>query len=82
MLDLADIPIWSYKRGESTPIIIAGGHSTFNPEPMHAFIDAFIIGEGEEVIEEILDVIAYGKSEKLSREEILSQLSEISQYND
>jgi radical SAM superfamily enzyme YgiQ (UPF0313 family) len=37
-------------------LIIAGGHATFNPEPMHAFIDAFVIGEGEEVIHEIVNV--------------------------
>ncbi|MCI0552826.1 MAG: TIGR03960 family B12-binding radical SAM protein, partial [Anaerolineae bacterium] len=39
------------------PIIIAGGHSTMNPEPMHAFIDAFVIGEGEEVIHDIINTM-------------------------
>ena len=57
ILDLAGIPIRSIDRDESHPIIIAGGHSTMNPEPMHAFIDAFVIGEGEEVIHEIIDTI-------------------------
>jgi radical SAM family uncharacterized protein len=57
VLDLAGIPVLSEDRDETHPIIIAGGHSTMNPEPMHAFIDAFVIGEGEEVIHEIIDTI-------------------------
>ncbi len=56
-LDLAGIPVRSADRDDSHPIIIAGGHSTLNPEPMHAFIDAFVIGEGEEVIHDIIDVV-------------------------
>ena len=57
LLDLAGIPLRSAERGESDPLIIAGGHACFNPEPMHAFIDAFVIGEGEEVIHEIIDTV-------------------------
>ncbi len=45
ILDLAGIPVRSADRAESHPIIIAGGHAATNPEPMHAFIDAFVIGE-------------------------------------
>jgi radical SAM family uncharacterized protein len=56
-LDLAGIPVRSADRDDSHPIIIAGGHSTLNPEPMHAFIDAFVIGEGEEVIHDIIDTV-------------------------
>jgi radical SAM family uncharacterized protein len=58
MLDLAGIPLRSSERSEAHPLVIAGGHACFNPEPMHPFIDAFVIGEGEEVIGEILDVVA------------------------
>ncbi len=57
VLDLAGIPVRSVDRDETHPIVIAGGHSTMNPEPMHAFIDAFVIGEGEEVIHDIINVI-------------------------
>ena len=53
ILDLAGIPVRSADRDETHPIIIAGGHSATNPEPMHAFIDAFAIGEGEEVIRSV-----------------------------
>ncbi|HVN14873.1 MAG TPA: TIGR03960 family B12-binding radical SAM protein, partial [Anaerolineales bacterium] len=62
VLDLAGIPVRSEDRDDSHPIIIAGGHSTMNPEPMYAFIDAFVIGEGEEVIHDIIDVIQKRKS--------------------
>jgi radical SAM family uncharacterized protein len=57
ILDLAGIPIRSADRGNSDPIIIAGGHAATNPEPMYAFIDAFVIGEGEEVIHEIINAV-------------------------
>jgi radical SAM family uncharacterized protein len=55
-LDLAGVPIFSSERSTRHPLVIAGGHATYNPEPMHPFIDAFVIGEGEEVIHEIVDV--------------------------
>ena len=57
MLDLAGIPLRSSDRRETDPLVVAGGHACFNPEPMHAFIDAFVIGEGEDVIGEILEVV-------------------------
>jgi len=83
ILDLAGIPLRSAERGDSDPIIIAGGHSTMNPEPMHAFIDAFVIGEGEEVINEILDqirmqinpLVEIGK--RRNRAEIIQALAKI-----
>jgi radical SAM family uncharacterized protein len=77
VLDLAGIPIRSEDRDETHPIIIAGGHSTMNPEPMHAFIDAFVIGEGEEVIHDIINVVmslrgAQRRSNLLVNQEIAS----------
>jgi len=57
ILDLSGIPVRSKDRDDSHPIVIAGGHSTMNPEPMHAFIDAFVIGEGEEVIHDIITIL-------------------------
>jgi radical SAM family uncharacterized protein len=82
-LDLAGIPIRSADRDETHPIIIAGGHSTMNPEPMHAFIDAFVIGEGEEVIHDIIEVVKKWKVENRNprstfrREEVLHELAGI-----
>ena len=47
-LDLAGIPLHSVDRGEDDPIVIAGGHAAFNPEPIADFIDAAVLGDGEE----------------------------------
>lgn len=78
ILDLGGIPIHSSKRTENDPLIIAGGHACFNPEPMHAFVDAFTIGEGEEIIHEIIAVKKEAKKTGLSRREMLAKLGEIS----
>lgn len=69
ILDLSGIPVRSLERDDNHPIIIAGGHSTNNPEPMHAFIDAFVVGEGEEVIHDIINSLQ--KTEGKPREERL-----------
>ncbi len=68
ILDLAGIPLRSADRNESHPLIIAGGHACFNPEPMHAFMDAFVIGEGEDVIHEIIDTVKKYKVRRLNVE--------------
>ena len=73
MLDLADIPIYSKDRTEKLPIIVAGGHSTFNPAPMSPFIDAFVIGDGENIFLEILKIL----SQASSRDEKLEMISEL-----
>jgi radical SAM family uncharacterized protein len=80
VLDLAGIPVRSADRDESHPFIIAGGHSTMNPEPMHAFIDAFVIGEGEEVIHDIINTIQTFQRlnvPTLKREDLLRELAKI-----
>jgi radical SAM family uncharacterized protein len=77
ILDLAGIPVYASERTEAHPIVIAGGHSAMNPEPMHAFIDAFAIGEGEEVIHDIIDAVQSGKTAGASRHEILCALARI-----
>lgn len=56
MLDLGKVPLASKDRGDGDPIVVAGGPCAFNPEPMADFIDAFVIGEAEEVILEIAKV--------------------------
>ncbi|MGL6014853.1 MAG: B12-binding domain-containing radical SAM protein, partial [Selenomonadaceae bacterium] len=55
MLALAKIPQQSAARGDSDPFIVGGGPCVYNPEPVAEFFDLFIIGEGEEVIEELTD---------------------------
>lgn len=76
-IDLAGLPLRSTDRNDSHPIIIAGGHAAYNPEPMSAFIDAFVIGEGEEAIHDVLDCIKSAKTENLSRLQTLEQLQAI-----
>ena len=56
MLDLAGLAVRSADREEGSPLIIAGGACCFNPEPMSDFIDMFVIGEGEEVILELVEL--------------------------
>lgn len=57
LIDLADMPVRSVDRDESYPLVIAGGHSCYNPEPMAPFIDVFVIGEGEEAILKIISTM-------------------------
>jgi radical SAM family uncharacterized protein len=77
ILDLANIPLFSSERKEGHPLVIAGGHSTFNPEPMHAFIDAFVIGEGEEVIHDIVNTYQAWKQAGSLRQELLLALTKV-----
>lgn len=71
MLDLAGIPLRSDQRGEECPLVIAGGPCAFNPEPLADFIDLFVIGEGEEAVNEFLDLYLSGRRRKLSRQDFL-----------
>ena len=77
ILDLADVPVFSAERTAEHPLVIAGGHATFNPEPMHPFIDVFVIGEGEDVIQEIIDVHQEWNAAHGSRSELLHAMSQI-----
>lgn len=77
LFDLANLEIWSEKRSDQHPLIIAGGHATYNPEPMADFIDAFVIGEGEEVIHEILDVYYRWKKSFANRSSLLRDMADI-----
>ena len=56
VLDLGQVPLYSSQRVDGDPLVIAGGQAVFNPEPVAPFIDAFLIGEGEEGVLEIVDV--------------------------
>lgn len=63
MLDLAGIPVFSKDRGDEYPIIVCGGPCVYNAEPMCDFIDLFFIGESEEAIGEMVDIIKQWKAE-------------------
>ncbi|HPB40329.1 MAG TPA: B12-binding domain-containing radical SAM protein, partial [Flexilinea sp.] len=75
LLDLSGLSVFAAERSEDDPLVIAGGHSTYNPEPMSAFIDAFVIGEGEEVFPEIVKVYQLWKKQALPKSELLYRLS-------
>ena len=57
-LDLAGIPLHAVDRDDSHPIVIAGGHAAFNPEPIATFIDCAILGDGEEAALRVSDIVA------------------------
>ncbi|MHB8139004.1 MAG: TIGR03960 family B12-binding radical SAM protein [Smithellaceae bacterium] len=77
MLEMGEIPLQSTERLNHHPLIIAGGPCAFNPAPLAAFIDAFVIGEGEEVVAEITAAIAEGKKQNISRDALLANLAGI-----
>jgi radical SAM family uncharacterized protein len=57
LLDLAGLPVRAQERDERHPLVVGGGHGTFNPEPVTDFFDAFVIGDGEEVIVDLVEAL-------------------------
>src|SRR5580698_7705016 len=58
LIDLAGLPLHAADRGGADALVVAGGHCAFNPEPLADFVDAFALGDGEEVVGEINEVMA------------------------
>ncbi len=75
MLDLGGIPLRSLERDEGHPLILAGGHATFNPEPVAGFVDAFVVGDGEEAVVEVVQTYQQVRGE--SRERQLRALARV-----
>jgi len=76
-LHYGGIPIKKDERKNYHPIIIAGGACTFNPEPLSDIIDLFVIGDGEDIINEIIDTYLEIKKDNPSRKDLLKSLSSI-----
>ncbi|MEX1006273.1 MAG: TIGR03960 family B12-binding radical SAM protein [Acidimicrobiia bacterium] len=77
-LDLAGIPVRAEERRPQHPIVVAGGHCAFNPEPMADFVDAFVIGDGEEAVGEISEIVGeWKRSGRTTREGVLRELATI-----
>ena len=81
-IDLAGMPLHAVDRGDEHPIVIAGGHAAFNPEPVADFVDAAVLGDGEEVVLAVSAVIREWKAEgcpggpgRSSRDELLYRLA-------
>lgn len=78
ILDMGKIPLRSNERKAADPIVVAGGPcATFNPEPLAPFIDVLIIGEGEETIQDLLDVYHSAQKASVSRQELLLAFSRV-----
>ena len=77
MLDLAHIPAYAKDRGEDMPFVVAGGPCAFNPEPLAPFFDAFMIGDGEDVMHELIEVIRDGREQKKAKIDILRDLARL-----
>ena len=78
MLELGKIRVRAAERGDMDPLVIAGGPcATFNPEPLSAVIDAFVIGEGEVIMPALMDVFYQARGEGLSRAEMLQRLAKV-----
>lgn len=78
MLDMSGITIRASERGEDEPIIMAGGPCAYNPEPLYDIVDFFEIGEGEEMMDDVLEVYAKHKSNgKVNKKEFLREISHI-----
>jgi radical SAM family uncharacterized protein len=74
-LDLAQIPLHARDRDESHPIVLAGGHAAFNPEPIAEFIDAAVLGDGEQAVLEMSEILRRAKRDGLSRHDTLLELA-------
>lgn len=77
MLDLAGLEVYSKDRKETDPLVVAGGPCVCNPEPLADFIDLFILGEGEEVNLELMDLYVQKKEQGWSKQEFLEKACHI-----
>ena len=77
MLDLAGLPLRTVERDERHALVIAGGAQAFSPEPMAEFIDAFVIGDGEDVIHAVVDRVRDGRRAGWTRPRLLRELAHV-----
>ena len=78
-LDLAGVPILAADRDETHPVVVAGGHAAFNPEPVADFVDCAVLGDGEQVVGDITDVVKAWKAQggHGGRVELLARLARV-----
>ncbi len=75
LLDLAGIPLHAAQRTAADPLVIVGGHAAFNPEPIADFIDGAVLGDGEQAVQAISDVVEAAKAAGLDRRQTLHRLA-------
>ncbi len=74
LVDLAGVPVRVEDRTSAHPLVVAGGHCVFNPEPLADFVDAVVLGDGEEVVGELTEVLARWRATGEDRESLLRRL--------
>jgi radical SAM family uncharacterized protein len=77
MLDLAGVPLMTADRKDNDPFVCAGGPCAYNPEPLADIIDFFMLGEGEEIINEVMDEYAKWKGTGKSRTAFLEEIAKL-----
>ncbi len=82
LVDLAGLPVRAAERDASHPLVVAGGHCAFNPEPLADFVDCFVLGDGEEAVGEVTEVVAAhragrGPGSAGDREALLRSLAQL-----
>ena len=75
MLDLAGIPLRREQRDQDTPLIVVGGPCAYNPEPLAGFFDVALIGDGEEAVVELVELVRRSKQESWGRKQLLEELA-------
>src|ERR687885_470035 len=78
-LDLAGVPLHAADPDETHPVVVAGGHAAFNPEPVADFVDCAVLGDGEQVVGDVTDVVRAWKEQGRpgGREELLARLARV-----
>ncbi len=79
LIDLAGVPVRANERRAGDPLVFVGGHCAFNPEPMADFVNAFVLGDGEEVVGELCDLISRVRAERAdtSRDDLVEELATV-----
>jgi radical SAM family uncharacterized protein len=77
-IDLAGVPVRAADRRPAHPLVGAGGHCTYNPEPLADFLDFVVLGDGEEVVSEITEVVGgWKRSGRVDRQQVLHELGRL-----
>jgi radical SAM family uncharacterized protein/radical SAM-linked protein len=77
LIDLAGLPLLAAERGARDPVVLGGGPCAYNPEPVADFFDAFVVGEGEQAVHEVADVVAAWKGSGAARADLLRALAKV-----
>ncbi|HEY3484964.1 MAG TPA: B12-binding domain-containing radical SAM protein, partial [Ilumatobacteraceae bacterium] len=78
MIDLAGVPVRAEERTAEHPLVVIGGHCAYNPEPLADIVDLAVLGDGEEVVAEITEVVhAWKAGGRSSREDVLRALAQV-----